>query len=195
MPRTRERGYDSEIPQPAVPRGPRARNLVLDGNPCHIEALEVARKVGVDFIVNSTFDKDMRVTGVFAGDLVAAHEAAVAKIKSYVQVSIEKPFDIVVTHAGYVGRNHYQTAKAAVGAEDALGPGSVLIMAADNCDCEPVGSPEYKTLIRPACASRRRRLHRRHLQSELAIHQGPVAAGDVGASIEKNRAWEPGLLR
>ena len=32
---------------------PLARDLVLDGNPCHEEALEVAKKAGVDYIINA----------------------------------------------------------------------------------------------------------------------------------------------
>ena len=51
-------------------------NLILEGNPCHEEAIEVAKTVGVDFIVNVTLDKDMRITGVFAGDLEEAHMKA-----------------------------------------------------------------------------------------------------------------------
>jgi hypothetical protein len=59
---------------------------------------------------------------------------------------VHEEFDIVLTHGGYCGRNHYQTAKAAVGAIPAVKEGGVVIIAADNHDPEPIGSPEYKTL-------------------------------------------------
>jgi nickel-dependent lactate racemase len=95
---------------------PNATNLLLDGNPCHEEALDVARTVGVDFIVNVTLDKDMRLTQVFAGELVKAHMKAFEMIKAYAEIPLERQFDIVLTHGGYVGRDHYQTAKAGVGA-------------------------------------------------------------------------------
>jgi lactate racemase len=124
-----------------------ATNLVFAGNPCHEEALAVARAVGVDFTITVTLDKNMRMTGVFAGDLEKVLDEAVKKIKSYVEVPVEKDFDIVLTHGGYVGRNHYQMAKAAVGALPAVRKGGTVILAADNRDAEPIGGPEYKTLI------------------------------------------------
>ena len=126
---------------------PNATNLVLEGNPCHEEALEVAQKVGVDFLVNTTLDNELRITGVFAGDLVEAHLAAFEAMKEFVQIPIDEPFDIVMTHAGYVGRDHYQSVKAAVCAIPAVKKGGLMLMVANNIDAEPIGSPEYKTLL------------------------------------------------
>jgi len=126
---------------------PNSTNLVLEGNPCHEEAMEVARTVGVDFIVNVTLDKDMHITRVFAGDLVEAHRKAFEMIKGYAEIPLEKQFDIVVTHGGYVGRDHYQTAKAGIGAMPAVKSGGIIIIAANNRDREPIGSPEYKSLL------------------------------------------------
>jgi nickel-dependent lactate racemase len=125
---------------------PWATNLVFDGNPCHEESLAVAKAVGVDFTMTVTLDKDMRMTGVFAGDLEKVLEEAVKKIKTYVAIPVKAEFDIVLTHGGYVGRNHYQTAKAAVGALPAVKENGVIILAADNRDTEPIGGAEYKTL-------------------------------------------------
>jgi lactate racemase len=125
---------------------PKSANLVLDGNPCHEEAREVARRVGVDFTITVTMDRTLRLTGVFAGEMDAVLEAAVERIRSYTAIPVERPFDIVLTHGGYVGRNHYQTAKAAVGSLPAVRPLGIVIIAADNRDAEPIGGPEYKTL-------------------------------------------------
>jgi nickel-dependent lactate racemase len=124
-----------------------ATNLVFQGNPCHEEALAIARAVGVDFTITVTLDKNLRMTGVFAGDLEKVLDEAVKKIRSYVEIPVEKEFDIVLTHGGYVGRNHYQMAKAAVGALPAVRKGGTVILAADNRDAEPIGGAEYKTLI------------------------------------------------
>jgi nickel-dependent lactate racemase len=126
---------------------PNSTNLVLEGNPCHEEAMEVAKTVGVDFIVNVTLDKDMHITRVFAGDLVEAHRKAFEMIKGYAEIPLEKQFDIVLTHGGYVGRDHYQTAKAGIGAMPAVKSGGIIIIAANNRDREPIGSPEYKSLL------------------------------------------------
>lgn len=126
---------------------PNATNLVLEGNPCHEEALEVARSVGIDFLVNVTLDKRLCMTGVFAGGLEEAHMAAFDAMKQSVMIPIEKPYDIVITHAGYVGRNHYQAVKAAVNAMPAVRENGLIVMLADNMDVEPIGSREYKTFL------------------------------------------------
>jgi nickel-dependent lactate racemase len=126
---------------------PNATNLVLEGNPCHEEALEVARTVGVDFLVNTTLDNRLSMTGVFAGDLIKAHLAAFEAIREYVQAPIREPFDIVLTHAGYVGRDHYQSTKCAVSAMPAVKENGIMVIAANNIDIEPIGSSEYKTLL------------------------------------------------
>ena len=131
---------------PEFLESPCATNLVFEGNPCHEEALAVAKSVGVDFTVTVTLDKDMRMTGVFAGNLEKVLERAVEKIKTYVAIPLKEEFDIVLTHGGYVGRNHYQAAKAAVGAIPAVKEKGIIILAADNRDPEPIGGPEYKTL-------------------------------------------------
>lgn len=126
---------------------PNADNLILGGNPCHEEAVEVAQTVGVDFMVNVTLDKDMRITGVFAGDLEKAHLEAFRHMRGYTAIPIDQEYDIVLTHGGYVGRNHYQAAKAACGALPVVKTGGTLIVAANNRDKEPIGTPEYKSLI------------------------------------------------
>jgi nickel-dependent lactate racemase len=126
---------------------PKATDLVLEGNPCHEEALEVAQTVGVDFSVNTTLDYRLSMTGVFAGDLIKAHLAAFGAMREYVEVPIKEPFDIILTHAGYVGRDHYQSAKCAVSAMPAVKERGIMVIAANNIDAEPIGSPEYKTLL------------------------------------------------
>ena len=132
---------------PPILEFPFDQNLILRRNPCHEESLAIARTVGVDFIVNTTLDRDMRLTGVFAGDLEAAHEAAADLIRETVSIPVEREYDIVLTHGGYVGRNHYQAVKAAHNALPAIRKGGIMILATDNRDEEPIGGPEYKSLL------------------------------------------------
>ncbi len=133
---------------PGYLEDPNATNLILEGNPCHEEALEVAKTVGVDFIVNVNLDRDLRLTQIFTGDLVQAHMKAYEMIKGYAEIPVDREFDIVLTHGGYVGRDHYQTAKAGVGAIPVVKQGGIIIVAANNRDpLEPIGSTEYRTLI------------------------------------------------
>ena len=103
----------------------------------------MAQTVGVDFLVNVTLDKRLCMTGVFDGGLEAAHMAAFEAMKQSVMIPIEQPYDVVVTHAGYVGRNHYQ----AVNAMPAVRDNGLIVMLAGNADVEPIGSQEYKTFL------------------------------------------------
>jgi nickel-dependent lactate racemase len=133
---------------PSMMAHPDSRDLLLAGNPCHEEALEVAKMAGADFIVNVTVDHSFNITGVFAGDPEAAHEAAAATVKSYVEIPADGEYDIVVSHAGYVGSNHYQAAKAAVASLGILKAGGHLILIADNRDpVNAVGSLQYRTAL------------------------------------------------
>jgi nickel-dependent lactate racemase len=132
---------------PTYLEDPNATNLVLEGNPCHEEALEVAQTVGVDFVINVNLNKDLQLIRIFTGDMVEANLKAFEMIKGYAEIPLEEEFDIVLTHSGYVGRDHYQTAKAGVGAIPAVKDGGTIIIAANNRDFEPIGSPEYRSLI------------------------------------------------
>jgi len=126
---------------------PKANDLIINDNPCHQEALELAKKAGADYILNVTLDQDFKLTGVFAGDLEEAHEQAVKQIIKYVTIPLDKEYDIVVTHAGFVGINQYQTAKAAVVVIPALRPNGKLIMIANNNDKDLIGSEKYKAVL------------------------------------------------
>ncbi len=126
---------------------PKATNLILEGNPCHEESLEVAKIVGVDFMISTTLDNTLCITGVFGGDLEKAHLAAVEAMKEFVRIPIKAPYDIILTHAGYVGRDHYQSVKSAVGAIPAVKENGLIVLLANNVDVEPIGSQEYKTLL------------------------------------------------
>jgi lactate racemase len=126
---------------------PLATNLVLEGNPCHEEALEIAQKAGVDFIINAVLNRRLELLGVFSGDLQQAHEKAVELLKQTVTIPVAQEYDVVLTHGGYVGINHYQNAKAAVGALPVVKAGGVIILAACERDENPIGPATYRTLL------------------------------------------------
>lgn len=132
---------------PELMADPRSDSLVLDGNPCHEEALEVARMAGCDFLVNVTIEREKRLTGVFCGDMEKAHAAACAKAAQTNAVPIDNAYDVVITHAGFAGINHYQAAKAACEAAKAVKPGGTLILAARHTDTHPVGSEHYRRVL------------------------------------------------
>ena len=119
----------------------------MEDNPCQAEALEVATLAGVDFMVNVTINRERRLTGVFAGALVPAHRAAATRVMDESVIPIAREYDVVVTHAGFVGINHYQAAKAAVEGARAVRTGGTLILTANNTDREPVGGADYRRLL------------------------------------------------
>ena len=133
---------------PALMDDENSRDLVIEGNPVHEESLEVAKMAGVDFIVNVTLDHSFHVTGVFSGDLEKAHLAAVEHIRKDVEVAIPAQADIVITHAGFVGINHYQAAKCGVASLGALKKDGYLITIA-NCTDQGnvIGSANYRTAL------------------------------------------------
>lgn len=134
-----------------------AADMVLEGNPLHDESLEIALMAGCDFLVNATIDAEKRLTGVFAGNLQTAHQAAVQKIRSYVMVPLPHRYDIVIIPAGFVGVNHYQTAKAAIEAARAVKQGGQIILVARHTDPDPVGGEGYKTSLKMLQATGRQK--------------------------------------
>ncbi len=132
---------------PAILEDPRATNGVLEGNPCHQEASEIAHLVGADFTLNVALDLQRHVVGVFGGDLDAAFEAAVAKVDTYCRADVGEPADVVVTSGGGypLDKTFYQTVKGMVGALPAVKEGGAILIASE-CS-EGIGNPEYAELM------------------------------------------------
>jgi len=124
-----------------------SRDLNLEGNLVHEEAVEVAGIAGIDFLVNVTLDHAFHITGIFTGNFISAHLSAVEHISSSVKVTAPLA-DVVVTHAGFVGINHYQTAKCAVGSLGILRENGYLVIIADTTDQgNVVGGINYRTTL------------------------------------------------
>ena len=119
---------------------------MLDGNPVHAEQLEIARKVGCDFIVNVVIDQERKILKVVAGDMEAAHLEGVAFARTLVVDTVPESVDIVITSgAGYpLDKTWYQSIKGVVAAIDILKPGGTIILAAA-CD-EGLGSKEFEQI-------------------------------------------------
>lgn len=132
----------------SVLASPHARDLILERNPVHEEASKVAKMAGCDMILNVTLDPDFRLTDVFAGDMEQAFLAAYDKLKSYAAIPVTKKYDIVLSHSGRVGVNHYQAAKGALTCIPVVKEGGICLLAAHHTDPDPVGGPNYKKMIR-----------------------------------------------
>ena len=118
----------------------------LAGNPCHEIAMLVAGLMGCDFLVNAAITHDRELAGVFAGDLIAAHERGCEQVGEWTSAKVLEPYDLVVQSAGGypLDESFYQTVKGMVTALPALHAGSTLLMCSA---CTEVGSPEYTELM------------------------------------------------
>jgi nickel-dependent lactate racemase len=130
---------------------PKATWGVTWGNPIWEEVREVALRAGNVFLLNVTLNRDKRITGVFAGDLDAAHTAGCAFVKETAMVPAPHPFDVVITtNSGYpLDLNLYQSVKGMSAAAQVVREGGAIIVAADCWD----GIPEhglYGQLLREA---------------------------------------------
>ena len=125
-----------------------ADNLIFKDNPCHEFALEVARRVRVDFAVSVLINSDYQICGIYTGELEQSHQKAVEQLEYMSVVNLEKEYNIVLTHGGKGAVNHYQAIKGAWGALPALKQGGHIILLAHNEDYEPVGSSYYKELMK-----------------------------------------------
>ena len=123
---------------------PRAENCVLDGNPLHLEQLEILERIGGALALNTVLDDRRRLAFVNFGDCRTSHLQAVTFVRRYAEVSIPRRFSTVVTSAaGYpLDKTYYQTVKGMVGALGALADGGDLIIASE-CS-EGLGSDEYR---------------------------------------------------
>jgi len=132
---------------PAILESPKSGNAILEGNPFHEEATEIAKMAGVDFIVNVTINKNKQITGIFCGDLEKAYYAGADFCRRNSIFEIDKQADIVLTSAGGypLDCNLYQSVKGMVGAMPAVRDGGMIIIAA-KC-IEEIGSREFMELL------------------------------------------------
>jgi lactate racemase len=132
---------------PAILESPKAAFGVLEGNPFHEESTEIAKMAGVDFIVNTTINKNKEITGVFCGELEQTFMAGAAFCMESSRCYIEKEADIVITTGGGLPLDAtlYQVVKGMVGAMPAVKQDGIIITAAE-CT-EEIGSREFVEIV------------------------------------------------
>ncbi len=132
---------------PELMEHPNSAVGILDGNPFHKEATEIAQMAGVDFNLNVSIDKDRQITGVFAGDMVESHLVGAKFVEQQAKVTLIEPVDaVVVSSAGYpLDTTFYQAIKGLLTAlEIVKHGGSILLVAA--CS-EGIGSKPFTDLL------------------------------------------------
>jgi len=121
------------------------------GNPIWEEMAEAAQKVPNTFLVNVTLDSEHRITGVYAGEVIAAHAAGCQAVRDASHVKIDAPFDIAITtNSGYpLDQNLYQCVKGLAAARRAVRKGGTILLLAGCEDGLPANSA-YIDLLRRA---------------------------------------------
>jgi nickel-dependent lactate racemase len=130
---------------------PHATFGILEGNPIWEEMRDIALQAGPSFLLNVALNEQRRITGVFAGDLVAAHRVGCDFVKRSAMHRCDAPFDIVVTtNSGYpLDLNLYQGVKGMCAGARIVKPGGTLILAAECREGVPAQSP-FDLLLRSA---------------------------------------------
>jgi nickel-dependent lactate racemase len=120
---------------------------IIEGNPFHQELVGIARRVGVDFLVDVAINRDRQLTGVFAGDLERAHAAGVAFVERHVGAEIERAADVVVASAGGfpLDDTYYQSIKGMIAALNVVRRGGTIVLVA--AITEGIGSEEFQRLL------------------------------------------------
>jgi nickel-dependent lactate racemase len=136
------------IHSPRFMRERRATEGSIDDNPLHAELLEVARMARHDFMLDVTLTKSREISGVFAGEPVAAHAAGVEFLGASSIEYLPEPVDAVITTgAGYpLDLTLYQTLKGVTAVQHILKPGGKILVLGE-C-AEGVGSAEFAKMLR-----------------------------------------------
>ncbi len=126
---------------------------VTAGNPLWEELRDVALATQPTFVLNVVLNREKAITGVFGGELLRAHGAAVDLVRGHAMQPVDAPFDIVITsNSGYpLDLNLYQAVKGMSAAAQIVKPGGDIILAAECWDGLP-DHGEYGRLLREAAS-------------------------------------------
>ena len=115
---------------------PKATWCETVGNLIFEEMRDVALATRPTFLVNVTLNEEKEITGVFAGDMVAAHDTGIAQAGRQALRPISRLYDIVVTtNMGHPADiNFYQAGKGASVGVRAVREGGAVILAAECAD-------------------------------------------------------------
>jgi len=129
---------------------PNASFGITEGNPLWEDIRNIALLAGPSFLVNVTLNEKRAITGIFAGDLIAAHRVGIEFVRGSAMQAVKEPFDLVITtNSGYpLDQNLYQAVKGMSAAARIVKKGGVIILAAECREGVPEGSSFYELLKR-----------------------------------------------
>jgi len=136
------------IHSPRFNREPLVTEGSIEGNPLHAEFLEIAAMARHDFILDVTLTREREISGVFAGNPVKAHAAAVKFYEATSLESLDNLADAAITSsAGFpLDMTFYQCQKGLTAAKHIVKPGGPILLVSE-C-AEGIGSVEFAALLR-----------------------------------------------
>lgn len=119
--------------------------LGVADNPVRLEIEEVAKKVGLDFIVNTIQNSKREIVGVVAGDPIKAHRKGVEIAKKVYGVKVPAKAEIVIAEAYPHDVDMWQAVKGIYAAKSVVKEGGTIIL----CAACPEGiSREHPALLK-----------------------------------------------
>lgn len=118
-------------------------------NPVRREIDEVAKKAGLNFIINAVIDAEKRLVGVFAGDVIKAHREGIKLAEKVYRPKVPRRTDIAIAGSpGFaVNIDYWQTVKGVLAASCFVRRGGTIIIAAPCYEGIPIKShPEVLRL-------------------------------------------------
>ncbi len=124
---------------------------VTEGNPIWEEMREVALLTNPTFLLNVALNVRREITGVFAGEMLAAHARGCTFVKENAMCAVSQPYDIVITtNSGYpLDQNLYQSVKGMSAASQIVREGGSILIAAA-CEDGLPDHGQYAALLREA---------------------------------------------
>lgn len=119
---------------------PNATWARVSDNPLQRLTREMTALCPPHFIVNVTLNRNKEITGIYAGNVTAAHDAGCTAAVEEATIRVPRRYPVVVTtNAGYpLDQNFYQTVKGISAAARIVEPGGT-ILAVSRCN---LGLPE-----------------------------------------------------
>jgi nickel-dependent lactate racemase len=108
----------------------------------------VAKKVGLDFIVNTVMDEDKNVLGLFAGHFVEAHRAACEMAEKVMVIPIPAQADILIVSANPCHFDYWQGVKPYTYCHRAVKEGGVIIFLLDGTEGLCGDAPSHEETVR-----------------------------------------------
>ncbi|KJS50771.1 MAG: hypothetical protein VR66_00970 [Peptococcaceae bacterium BRH_c23] len=120
----------------------------MEGNPVAEDMLEIARLVGVDFILNVVVNEKKEFVYLAAGELYEAHLAGCRVTEEIFGIEIEEKAELVIVSSGGYPKDTqlYQSIKALDNASYAVKEGGVIILVSE-CS-EGVGSQPFQEFFK-----------------------------------------------